>query len=287
MAHGDGWDGPVLQAVEWAEGGRRVLQMPRYRLGVVSYLNSRPLIYGLEAAPDFELTLDVPARLPALLDAGRVDAALVPVVDLVRPQRDWVVVSDGCIACDGETFTVRVFSRVPLTQVDTLHVDGDSHTSVALAKLLWRESFGGRDLIVEPFERDQPTDACQAILLIGDKVVGQPLIDFDIETDLGSAWKSLTGLPFVFAVWAGRSDVDHSELAGRLGQARDQGVAHAEEIAERIAPTMGWPVELAKRYLTRRLQFTLTPRHRQGMELFLEKARTHGLISAGRELSFV
>ncbi len=264
-----------------------MLQMPRYRLGVVSYLNARPLIYGLEAASDFELVMDVPARLPALLDAGRVDAALVPVVDLVRQERDWVVVSDGCIACDGETFTVRVFSRVPPAEVDTLHVDGDSHTSVALAKLLWREWFGRPDLMIQPFEADRPTDACQAILLIGDKVVGQRLIDFDIETDLGSAWKSLTGLPFVFAVWAGCSDIDHTELAARLVYARDQGVAQAEEIAERVAPAMGWPVELAKRYLTRRLQFTLTPRHRRGMELFLEKARTQGLISAGRELSFV
>lgn len=86
-------------------------RQPKWRLGVVSFLNSKPLIEGLEADRNVELVYDVPARLPAMLDDGTVDVALVPVIDLVKPHRAWQIVSDACIGCDGETLTVRVFSR--------------------------------------------------------------------------------------------------------------------------------------------------------------------------------
>jgi len=116
----------------------------KWRLGVVSYLNAKPLIAGLHLDPRTELRFDVPSRLPALLDAGQVDAALVPIIDLLRPDRAWQVVSDACIGCDGETLTVRVFSRIPPDSVRTMHVDGDSHTSVALARIIWQERYGIR-----------------------------------------------------------------------------------------------------------------------------------------------
>jgi len=256
-----------------------------WRLGAVSYLNARPLIAGLDADDRVQLVCDVPSRLPALLDDGLVDAALVPVVDLVQPGRNWRVVSDACIGCDGETLTVRVFSRLPADSIRTLHVDGDSHTSVALATILWRELYGTR-LSVLPFTGETSPDGCEAVLLIGDKVVNNTLIDFEIETDLGSAWKSLTSLPFVFAVWASPSDVDVEGLAGRLSDARDRGVAAAEIIAADVGPGMGWPVALAKRYLTRRLKFTMGPRQRLGMARFLELARTHKLVPGDGELAF-
>jgi chorismate dehydratase len=115
--------------------------MERWRLGVVSFLNAKPLIEGLDSDANLVLRHDVPARLPALLDRGEVDVALVPVVDLVKGGRRWQIVSDACIGCDGETLTVRVFSRVPPQQVRRLHVDGDSHTSVVLAAVVWQELF--------------------------------------------------------------------------------------------------------------------------------------------------
>src|SRR3972149_5783058 len=113
-----------------------------WRLGVVSFLNAKPLIAGLDADEGIELIHDVPSRLAGLLDAGTVDAALVPVIDLAQPHRDWQIVSDACIGCDGETLTVRVFSRVAPEAIRRMHVDGDSHTSVALATIIWRELYG-------------------------------------------------------------------------------------------------------------------------------------------------
>lgn len=258
---------------------------PKWRLGVVSFLNARPLIAGLEGDPRFELVFDVPARLPARLEAGEFDAALVPVIDLVAEGRDWQIISDACIGCDGETLTVRVFSRVPPQEIQTLHVDGDSHTSVALARVLWKETYG-RELNVLPYSGSETVAECEAVLLIGDKVVGHSLIEYETETDLGSAWKSLTSLPFVFAAWAGPRGGDVSELAVHLSAARDQGVASSAMIAEDVAPGLGWPVTLAKRYLATRLKFDLGQRQREGMTRFLELATRENLVPPNRELVF-
>lgn len=257
----------------------------RWRLGVVSYLNAKPLIEGLDADNDIELTFAVPAQLPSLLDAGVVDAALVPVIDLIHRGRAWRIVSNACIGCDGETLTVRVFSRVPPESIHKLHADGDSHTSVALARIIWKELYGHR-LEVVPFLGTETVGKSDGILLIGDKVVGNTLAEYDVETDLGSAWKSLTALPFVFAVWASQRESDVTLLALKLSRARDAGVESAPSIAEVHGPGLGWPVALAKRYLTTRLRFMLGPRERLGMDRFLELARCNDLVDAGEEPVF-
>ncbi len=262
----------------------RIAPSPR-RLGVVSFLNARPLIEGLTARGDIDITFDVPARLPGLLEDRRVEAALVPVIDLVRPHRRWKLISDACIGSDGETFTVRIFSKVPPQDIHRLHVDGDSHTSVALATVIWLEKFGRR-LEVIPLSAAANLAECEAILLIGDKVVNHQLVDFDLQTDLGGAWKSLTGLPFVFAAWAAHAEEPDEPLAGLLNAARNRGVANAAAIAENIGPGLGWPVELAKRYLMRRLSFRLTSAHREGLHLFLSKVRAHNLVPGMQEPAF-
>lgn len=257
-----------------------------WRLGVVSFLNAKPLIEGLDSDESIELIFDVPSRLPALLDQRAVDLALVPVIDLADPQRSWRIVSDSCIGCDGETLTVRVFSRVPPEDVRTLHVDGDSHTSVALARIIWPELFGAAIEIV-PFAGEHPTADYEAVLLIGDKVVTNRLIGFDHQLDLGQAWKSLTSLPFVFAVWAAPKEVrDVTWIARRLSIARDAGVAGAKMIAADFGPGMGWPVTLAERYLTTRLKFGLGANQRRGMARFFELARKHDLVPAAQELIY-
>ena len=256
-----------------------------WRLGVVCYLNAKPLIDGLDRDPAIHMIHDVPSRLAPLLDARTVDAALLPVIDLVRHGRKWQIVSDACIGCDGETLTVRVFSRVPAGAIRRLHVDGDSHTSVVLAMLLWRELYD-RELEVIRFEGNETVEECEAVLLIGDKVVNNTLIDYHIETDLGSAWKSLTSLPFVFAIWAAPRELDVSELANKLSAARDRGEASAELIAADYGPGLNWSLALAKRYLTKRLKFRMGPRQREAIARFFDLAGKHGLIQPVSELVF-
>ena len=251
------------------------------RLGVVSFLNSRPLIEGLEG--DVGLHYAVPSALPGMLRRGEVDASLVPVIDLARAGDTWERVSDACIGCDGEAMTVRVFSQVPADQIDVLHVDPDSHTSVALAGLIWPRWYR-RPIALQPLTYDRPLDDYGAVLLIGDKVVSPPTHVFEYTIDLGGVWKEWTGLPFVFAVWAARSDRDNTGLAVRLAAARDRGVSRLPEIAVEAGPALGWPVEDAMDYLVNRLRFTITPEAEAGMQRFIEMAMDDDIIPRRRAL---
>jgi chorismate dehydratase len=248
-----------------------------YRLGVVSFLNARPLMDGLDADPLVSLQPAVPSALADLLRAGDVEAALIPVIDLAREGRDWTRISDAGIGCDGDTMTVRVFSRVPPEAVTVLHADTDSHTSVALARLIWKHRYH-RDITILPLTAAPSREACESVLLIGDKVVTRPPAGFDREIDLGEVWREWQELPFVFAVWAARAEADTRELAEILNRARDRGVARAAAIAERLGPEHGWPVDLAREYLGRRLKYTVTPDAQHGMRRFLDLAIAEGIV---------
>ncbi len=252
-------------------------------LGVVSYLNARPLIEGLAAEPSIRLIEAVPADLADLLRTERVDAALIPVIDLARngnvqgPCGRWGRISDACIGCDGPTMTVRVFSRLPPERIDVLHADTHSHTSVALARLIWWRRYG-KQLRVEPIEALNGIDHCLSVLLIGDKVVSAPTRGFEYDIDLGSVWKEWTGLPFVFAVWAAPASRNTEHLADLLNRARDRGITKAAAIAAGQAAQRGWPVPLAEEYLTRRMKYILTPAAVEGMNRFLGLAAEDGLL---------
>ncbi len=250
-------------------------------LGAVSFLNAKPLVEGLQSDPQVRLRYAVPSALGDELAAGRVEAALVPVVDLAG-EPPFRPISDACIASDGETLTVRVFSRVPPDRMRHLRVDGDSHTSVVLAKLTWKELFGYIPEI-EPLQPSASLTDYEGVLLIGDKVITLRPQGFAFEVDLGAAWRELTGLPFVYAVWATLPQKDPGAVADVLGRSRDVGVARATEIARREGPRAGWPVEIATKYLTEYMSYTLTGRHREGMETFLRKAAEHGLLAGRKE----
>jgi len=262
-------------------------------LGVVPYLNSRPLIDGLLDDPRLDLRFDVPSRLAEPLLAGKFDVALVPIIDVIRSAGRLSVICDACIACDGETMTVRVFSQIPPHRIETLRVDGDSHTSVALVRILWQELFDRRIELVGFDARHDGLEDCPAVLLIGDKVVaGGKRRGFAYEVDLGGAWRQHTGLPFVFAVWAApsaalRADpARFAEVAGLLSAARDRGVLRAREIAEQEGPRRWWPVELASRYLTRCLTFRLDARYVEGANLFAQLAARHRIVSGPAEIAW-
>ncbi|MCA9245054.1 MAG: menaquinone biosynthesis protein [Phycisphaerales bacterium] len=246
-------------------------------LGAVSFLNARPLIHELDRTPGIRLSTDVPSRLADRLADGAFDVALIPIIDVIRSGGRYAVVSDACIGCEAETMTVRVFSQRPPHTLTRLHVDGDSHTSVALARVIWRELFD-RDLEIVPFADGARPESVESVLLIGDKVVNPARGSFAYEVDLGGAWREHTGLPFVFAVWAGAprsGDADFSPaetqlLFEALGSARDRGVAIADRIATEQGPALGWTPPLATRYLTRCLRFTLDARMIEGVERFAE-----------------
>ncbi len=258
-----------------ATPGPTPVDAPPIRVGSVSFLNAKPLIHGLEKADHLSLSLEVPSRLIDGLHDGRFDVALLPVIDY-QAMENLCIVPSGGIGCDGETLTVRIFSKKPMAQIRTLACDTDSHTSVALARVIFAEKYGHRPTFVDwTHEEDQP---CDAKLLIGDKVVCEEPSGFEHQIDLGSAWKSLTGLPFVFAVWTARKGIDLGDLPQRLEQAKREGLKNVSEIVRRFAVGRGWPAGLAVQYLTVYLKFDVGERELEAIRLFHCLAAKHGAV---------
>ncbi len=259
----------------------------KVRVGAVNYLNTKPLVYRLgELAPTAELVFDLPSRLADGLANGRFDVALIPSIELFSDP-SYMVVSDACIACHGPVLSVKLFSRVPIDQVRTLALDEGSRTSVALVQILLRDRFG-----IEPQSEPLPIGAglddcaADAVLLIGDRAIHSPAGQFCEVWDLGDQWCRRTQLPFVFAMWVARAGVDLQGVDVALRAARDEGVAHLEEIAQREAPALGLTHPQCLSYLRDHLHFTLGEREQRGLALFYERAAELHLAPAGVELGF-
>jgi chorismate dehydratase len=260
--------------------------LPMIRIGCVSYLNAKPLIYGLNSAENIRLTLDIPAKLIDGLRSSAFDVALLPIIDVQRLGNVRIITSGG-IGCDGPTLTVRIFSKVPVEQIEVLACDTHSHSSVALARVLLAEAHDRWPDFVE-FDHEHPSGKPQAILLIGDKVVCEEPVGYPYQVDLGEAWKKLTGLPFVFAAWVARGGVELGDLPSQLKLAKELGMAHLPEIVEREAIPRGWPAELAMRYMTEYLKYDIGPRQLQAIRLFHELAAKHGMLAKPvRELDVI
>ena len=250
---------------------------------MVRYLNSKPLVDRLPAAlaahglPDAAVTLDYPSRLADGLARGTLDLALVPSVAALRP--GFAAVGDACVAARGPVRSVRLFFRRPPGTVRTLALDEGSRTSATLARLLLAERYGVTPATAPlPLSRTTAADAlagtdADAVLLIGDRAMHAPPGRFFTVWDLGAEWLRWTGLPFVFAVWAGREDCPFAaRLAPALSAARDAGVADLDAIARREAPALGLTAGDAAGYLRRNLHFTLGGAERAGLGLFGELA---------------
>lgn len=263
-----------------------------FRVASVSFLNARPLIHGLDRDPRVRLKLDVPARLPDLLRDGRADVALLPVIDYQRLEGLTILPAAGGIGSDGATLTVRIFSRVPIERVRSLACDPDSHTSVALARILLARRYDLRPEFCD-LARATDDDPHQARLLIGDKVVCDEPPGFPHQLDLGAAWREQAGLPFVFAAWMARDDVapdfsrDLPQLQSLLRDAKRRGLADIDRIIRDHAQPRGWPPDLARTYLTQHLTYDLGPRQLQGLTTFHRWAQEDGLIPRARPLKLL
>jgi len=269
-----------------------VEQSHRHSIGVVSYLNARPLVEGLEREASVRLVSDVPSRLVARLLSREVELALVPAIDYQTSPEELVVLPAGAIGSDGETFTVRVFSQDPLETLDEVEVDGDSHTSVALLRILFSRRFGRTirtrrvQMPRRPDAWDRPGDLPRAVLMIGDKVVAAapPASLYPHQLDLGQAWRELTGLPFVFALWMASPGSDLGEIPRLLSSTLDRNLRRIPEIASRHAAEAGWPEDLARRYLGEILTYTAGPRELEAVQLFWRLAHEEALTPHLRAL---
>ncbi|MEM1210852.1 MAG: menaquinone biosynthesis protein [Planctomycetota bacterium] len=244
----------------------------------MSYINAKPLIDGLDGC---DVELGVPSLWAERLAGGEVDVALCPVVDYFTAADQLRLLPVGMIGCEGPTLTVKVFSRVPIDRIGSLALDGDSHTSVVLVRLLLEAVYG---VTPERLPLEQGAEA-DAVLLIGDKVItaAPDRVGYPFELDLGEAWHRMTALPFVFALWMVRADAPAEQLraAGRLLEAqREANAGRIGQIVERYAAGHGWPVDLAEDYMGRVLRYTVDERALLAVRRFAELAGERGLLPA-------
>lgn len=249
--------------------------MTKWKLGVVSYLNSLPLYRRSEMRGEIETARALPALLAQQLDAGTVDAALLPIVDHLRGHGDGLV-SDAIIGATGEVRSVLMFARQPFAHVQSVAADTSSHTSVALLQVLLRELYGTLPPFVPaPPDLDEMLRAHEAALIIGDPALEAVQHPGDLLVlDLAEGWQRLTGLPFVFAGWVARrglSQGQREELAATLSAQRDDGCAHVAQLVEENSTQSVLPAAVRTSYLTEAIEYRLTPRHAEAIELLRAK----------------
>lgn len=242
------------------------MQAAPVRVAVVSYLNAQPLVQGLRRLePEAELVLDVPSRLPALLASGEVDLALLPVAALAGIPGARIVADYG-IAADGPVASVSLFSQVPMDRIEEVVLDDQSCTSVALVQLLLRD-FWRRPVRLVPAHPGYVATLAgsRAGVIIGDRALGEGS-RFAFHWDLAAAWKAWTGLPFVFAAWAGVRTLPVGFMQ-RFNDANEAGLAAIDEV---VLAHAGAPYDV-EAYFRDHLRFRLDARMHQGLALFLEK----------------
>lgn len=259
--------------------------MTPIRLGAVDYLNARPLVYGLERWDRFALRFDPPSRCAVLLHEGAIDVGMIPTIEYCRGP-EYRIVPGMAIISRGPVASVALFTRKPVHEIRTIAADTSSRTSNALIRILCAERFGIRpDFTPMAPDADAMFEACDAALIIGDPALYLDPVAKGVEKiDLGQEWVNLTGLPFVWAFWAGRPDVLTRDDVRALGQARDAGLAASAAIADSYCGPER--AELGRRYLRDNIQYNLQSQDIAGLRRYYELAAKHRLIDSPREPMF-
>jgi chorismate dehydratase len=260
--------------------------MKNVRLGAVEYLNARPLVYGLERSSLFALRFDVPSRCAALLHEHGIDLGMIPSIEYLRGPEPYRIVPGLGIISDGDVASVALFARVPLAQVTRIGLDTSSRTSACLTRVLCREAWG-----IDPAfddlspDRAAAVDGVDAALLIGD-----PALFLDpgpaglTRIDLGAEWTRMTGLPFVWAFWAGRPGAVDTAGVAALHAAMVAGVVNSDAIAdEYCGPERG---SLCRQYLRENIKYRLGEREAAGLRRYYDLAAKHGLVDHARPVKF-
>jgi chorismate dehydratase len=263
------------------------------RLGAVEYLNARPLVYGLSGDRRFDVRFDIPARCAELLHTGHIDLGLIPSIEFQNG--DYRIVPDLAIASRGPVASVAIYATRPMTDVRSIALDTSSRTSVALVRVLCARVFR----IAPSLERRGPDLAdmlahADAALIIGDTalVADAGLLAVDgrqvsvEKIDLGDVWRAHTGLPFVYAFWAGRAGAIDREGVRALQMARDRGIAAHEAIAREYFRDAPQHQALGARYLRDNIKYSLGRDEKAGLERFYAYAAEAGVVGHVRRPCF-
>jgi chorismate dehydratase len=243
---------------------------------------------GLDRQPDrFQIRFDVPSRCAALLHENSVDLGLIPSIEYLHDP-GYRIVPGVAIASDGPVASVALFSKAPISSVKSIALDSSSRTSVALLRILcarWLE-IAPAFVTMAP---DMPAmlGQCDAALVIGDNALFAEHERLGLEKiDLGEEWLGMTGLPFVYAFWAGRPGIASPEDVAALNQARDRGLAAAEEVAGRHFPGDSAKMRRGAEYLRENVKYALGEREVAGLQMFYALAAELGIAATVKKPVF-
>ena len=253
----------------------------KIRIGAVSYLNTRPLVFGLEqglAEDRIELSYSVPARLTDRMIAGELDIALMPVIELAKmPELE--IVPGLAIGTSGPSRSVLLVSRQPIEQVGSIALDAESRTSNALVQVLcdrvWniapRFLAGHRGL-------DEALLECDAAVQIGDKALFAEPPAGAVVYDLGGVWSAAMGMPFVFAAWFCRPGTIDREIYEALHESKRRGMKNVGPIADDYTWRGNQYPQLSRDYLEKSIRFRLGSPELDAMRAFFDAAAKIGVV---------
>jgi predicted solute-binding protein len=251
------------------------------RLGAVSYLNARPLVYGLERDHRFAVEYDLPSVCARRLHAREVDLGLIPSIEYLRGPAPYWFVPGPAVTSRGQVASVAIYTRRDPADIHSIAMDTSSRTSVALATVLLRRVFDVSAAAV-PMTPDLEAmlGRADAALIIGDLAL---FLDHAsagaTKIDLGELWTSSTGLPFVYAVWTGWPDALTAEHTAALQAARDEGVRHSDVVARACYPDDPVRCRIAARYLRENIHYYLEDEELEGLRAFYRYAAELGLVA--------
>jgi chorismate dehydratase len=236
-------------------------------VGAVSYLNTKPLLYGIKRSglmDKIELIEDYPAKIAAMLLNDEVDVGLVPVA-IIPKMKEHFIVTDFCIGAENEVASVCLFSEVPMNEIETVLLDYQSRTSVNLAKILLKY-YWKKEVVFEDAKEDfrEHITGTTAGIVIGDRALQQRKTSPYIY-DLAAAWKDFTKLPFVFAVWIANKKLDE-DFIDAFNMANAYGIKHIDEVLKENVFT---DYDL-KKYYTENISYELNEDKKRGLGKFLE-----------------
>ena len=262
------------------------------RIAASTYLNSVPLVHsfakGTQRKRETFLGDTAPARCAQMLAQGLCDVALIPVIEYQRIP-DLRIIPDIAVASKNRVRSVVLATRLPPSEVRVVTLDSSSRTSQALLRILFRYRYGA-----EPTFSERTPDAAtacsnmfegsDAALVIGDPAMRLEASAGELNVqiyDLGEEWRAMTGLPFVFAVWASTeaARIAFPDMSAELLEAKAEGLARIDEIAAEYSLELQLPVAEVRAYLRENVNYDLDAENVAGMLRFFSLARECGLIS--------
>ena len=271
--------------------------MAKARLGRIAYLNVLPIYFAMEnifGENGFHLVRGAPTELNALMRRGEVDLGSISAMEYGRAFRDYFLLPDLSISSRGAVGSVLLFSRVPFSRLDgrTIRVSAASASGAALVKVLMARLFEVQPRYHQGQLAETPLRECAAVMAIGDEALRlKAAAAMPFELDLGQAWQELTGLPFVFGVWAVRRDFAEAQpeatttLHRLLLQSRDWGLGSLKELSRIAAPFCSMTPAQILAYF-RQLNYSLDPEHEEGLATFFHYLYNLGELDEAPRLEY-